>query len=1065
VSIKHWDVDDTDQTYGVNPITVTMDSAHTATAHYFEWVTVSGTKYEDIDGLPLETTNPLQDWTMKMYAFCDDFEEGDSGWVKLSGTWSVIDDCGDKVYSGTATGDEQITYALSAGTYSDFTIEAELKAVNSMGHYGLILREDGSGNHYGFYLNAYPSSQGKYWFGYWDGSYNPIVGWTDSGGAYTDANTWNKVKVIANGYEFKLYINGILVNTVTDTTEYAASGYAGLIIDYYSLSGYQNTYFDDFCIYDSTVTNIDGYYEFTIKKPGTYALKEELLGGWTQTHPADGYTITIDEEDAGTTITSQDFWNFEWFKASGIKYEQALCDGFEDGDASDWEEVNGVWTVIDESGNMVLEQSLPYYVPGVRVAGQTSWTNYVVQAKVKVTGTSDRWGGILLRVDDPGTPTTAGTYYELYLQEKGYLQLTKTVSGVRTWPGGSWNSPQFRQYIGPFYNEWWNIKAEVVDGNIRGKAWQVGDPEPENWLINWLDATDPILSGKVGLITFSTENGVPVYFDDICVYKPLDGWTIELWDDSSVVGSTATDAYGYYEFVVKTPGSYDILEYLESGWSELYPEFHIGDDSLVLGYSFNAESGVDVTDYDFVNFEHAIVIVTKEDTEGDPVEDWEITIDGQIDYTEADGTVSFTLSQPGMYTVTEESRADWTAIGDTSYDFTAHSGGEYVFTFVNFKWMKIHGHKYFDGNGDGIWNNDEPYLDGWTINLADNGNIESAITGDVCNNWDTGYYKFTITEPGTYMVSENVNTDIWTKTEPACGYYQVDVQSGVDVERNFGNWLGPSEITTSNLCWFDMDETERRQFKILFTPDVNDDPNLYKVSATNPGQFYYNVFYSGVVGTSDTFSITLAENFETQGANPVHIYSSLNGGAEGCLTPINDVSHLFNIAIISENTITVTPNPEYDGFIYINVHCDYGLKQTGGYEQHLYEDGDGIWRAHAEDGIIVIYDLFDHTFIVSGPVSDSEIIQNRNDFKKIRGIAGIIQESGVGVKDVDVTITGPSLPDGEVIVHTDEYGFYGYSFHHTGKKSEYTIDPDRFGYDSVSTYLKAGRFAEVSFIS
>lgn len=178
--------------------------------------------------------------------FSDDFEDGKAvGWQVLSGVWSIVDDAGNYVYNGTATADEQVTYALSVGTFDNFVLEARVKAINSAGHYGIVLREDGTGKHYGFYLNAYPASEGKYYFGYWAGSYPyyPIVPWTDSGGAYTDAQAWNTLKVVANGYQFKLYINSILVNTVSDTNHFAASGHVGLIIDKYVLG--QNAYFDD----------------------------------------------------------------------------------------------------------------------------------------------------------------------------------------------------------------------------------------------------------------------------------------------------------------------------------------------------------------------------------------------------------------------------------------------------------------------------------------------------------------------------------------------------------------------------------------------------------------------------------------------------------------------------------------------------------------------------------------------------------------------------------------------------------------------------------------------------
>ena len=176
--------------------------------------------------------------------FYDDFEDSNTdGWTVQSGTWNIHNDSGNNVYSGTATGDEQITYAPSTAACTDFIFEVKVKAVNNSTHYGMIFRGDGTGKHYGFYLNAIPITEGKYYFGYWDGTtYNPIVPWTSSGGAYTDANVWNSLKVEANGTNFKLYINGILVNTVSDTR--LESGYVGLVVDrYYGNS--QNSYFDD----------------------------------------------------------------------------------------------------------------------------------------------------------------------------------------------------------------------------------------------------------------------------------------------------------------------------------------------------------------------------------------------------------------------------------------------------------------------------------------------------------------------------------------------------------------------------------------------------------------------------------------------------------------------------------------------------------------------------------------------------------------------------------------------------------------------------------------------------
>lgn len=188
----------------------------------------------------------------------ENFEDGIAdGFVPVAGTWTVLDDSGNMVYDGTATLDESISCALSSELQDDVVFEARLKAINNVGHYGIVLRDTGDGSgHYGFYLAALSGYEGKYYFGWWNGAdYETIVYWIDSGGAYTDAHVWNSLKVVANGYTFGLYINGVLVNTVEDTAHHASSGYVGLIVDYNG--GYQNTYFDDLLLTDIDVTSID----------------------------------------------------------------------------------------------------------------------------------------------------------------------------------------------------------------------------------------------------------------------------------------------------------------------------------------------------------------------------------------------------------------------------------------------------------------------------------------------------------------------------------------------------------------------------------------------------------------------------------------------------------------------------------------------------------------------------------------------------------------------------------------------------------------------------------------
>ena len=165
-----------------------------------------------------------------------------------------------------------------------------------------------------------------------------------------------------------------------------------------------------------------------------------------------------------------------------------------------WEVISGEWEVLDYE----YQQTGNWYIPGARAfAGDTAWTDYTMMIKVKIA--DDGWGGLLLRGNAAGD-----TYYELYLQRGGNLQLVKTVTGTRV---GIMNP-----YVGGFADQYWYIKAQVVDNVVRGKAWPCSGSEPATWLVEWTDSSSPITSGRIGLITFSWwESQLPVWFDDVTV--------------------------------------------------------------------------------------------------------------------------------------------------------------------------------------------------------------------------------------------------------------------------------------------------------------------------------------------------------------------------------------------------------------------------------------------------------------------------------------------------------------------------------------------------------------------
>jgi len=95
--------------------------------------------------------------------------------------------------------------------------------------------------------------------------------------------------------------------------------------------------------------------------------------------------------------------------------------------------------------------------------------------------------------------------------------------------------------------------------------------------------------------------------------------------------------------------------------------------------------------------------------------------------------------------------------------------------------MIISGHKFNDLDGDGTWDNGEPALEGWTINLE--GSLFKTTTSD-----SAGYFEFADLAPGTYTISEALQ-DGWIQTEPTPpGTYSVSLMSCSVTDRDFGNF-------------------------------------------------------------------------------------------------------------------------------------------------------------------------------------------------------------------------------------------------------------------------------------
>ncbi|MGD8856924.1 MAG: hypothetical protein PVG33_11385, partial [Chloroflexota bacterium] len=207
----------------------------------------------------------------------------------------------------------------------------------------------------------------------------------------------------------------------------------------------------------------------------------------------------------------------------------------------------------------------------------------------------------------------------------------------------------------------------------------------------------------------------------------LGGWIIEVSDAGGALvdsGQTA-EVDGCVTFSLDANATYTLTEVLQSGYTQITPENNGG---FVVPVAPNVDNGT----YTFVNFAHATVEACKVDSEGLAVEGWEITVDGQTGYTDVNGCVTFTLTQPGDYTIAEETRLDWTSLGPTSYNFTAASGMSYgPYVFENYEHGDVTACKV-DSEGLAV--------EGWEI----------TVDGQTGYTDVNGCVTFTLTQPGDY---------------------------------------------------------------------------------------------------------------------------------------------------------------------------------------------------------------------------------------------------------------------------------------------------------------------------
>ncbi len=323
----------------------------------------------------------------------------------------------------------------------------------------------------------------------------------------------------------------------------------------------------------------------------------------------------------------------------------------------------------------------------------------------------------------------------------------------------------------------------------------------------------------------------------------LDGWTVYVdYDGDGELGPgepyAVTDADGTYTITGIAPGTWDVKQVTKEGWTQTYPS--------APGYHRETFEGEALPGRDFGNWqpdadEVASISGTKwKDLDGDGVKDegepglggWVIYVDyndnGELDLgepyavTAADGTYTITGVISGTFKVREVAQDGWECSFPTDsddhgcYHEIEFASGEAV-TVKDFgnelqeeAQATIGGMKWNDENHDGVKDDDEPGLEGWTVYVDYDGDGTHDAGEPYAVTDADGTYTITGIAPGTWYVREVVQTG-WAQTYPSApGAHLVTLELGDELTgKDFGNWE-PAEpdtelASTSGVKWNDLD--------------------------------------------------------------------------------------------------------------------------------------------------------------------------------------------------------------------------------------------------------------------
>jgi hypothetical protein len=302
-----------------------------------------------------------------------------------------------------------------------------------------------------------------------------------------------------------------------------------------------------------------------------------------------------------------------------------------------------------------------------------------------------------------------------------------------------------------------------------------------------------------------------------------------------------------------------------------------------------------------------------------------------------------------------------------------------------------------------------------------------------------------------------------------------------------------SQLTDTSYC-----PLPSNQFRLLYHLEVA--PNIFRLQASNPGQYYYNAFYYGEPGSDFTMTVEVPYPFVTQegAGNPIQVHDGTGLTAGGCYMPnpslsgytittpaLVPTSAAGNQIITPEDyvaknlgnstSVTVTGKVPATGMVYVTIHLDYGLKKTGSWKQPGTSTlnpvtntsiADVLHQAGFGSGPVTIHGYEEYSFSRTVGSDTSETTPSSyNEFKKFAGFVGFVTEVGsLGGDPVASATVQIYSPTKTLIgtVYTDADGYYMKAYKHTAKSATYTVKLPDYG-KSAAVIVKANGLGAVNF--